>query len=111
MKVYDLNYEYYLMPSSWCEYDKLVYEREDAAKSEINLTDVERTILDNTNEDYEYITRDKDGDLWVHINEPYKSAGNYYDDEGDSCDMTAFNHLFEFVKAGECYKIEELLWN
>lgn len=83
-------------------------------KEKIELSEAERVILTNINTKYGWIVRDEDGELNIFEAKPFKT---------DECNgwnnieqtlyesLSAFNHLFEFVKWEdiEPYNIEELL--
>lgn len=79
----------------------------------ITLTEAERVILQNVDKAFKYIVRDKDGDIFLFDDEPYKinSYGNWICDDGFSYLLEPFNHLFQFIKweDTEPYKIAELL--
>lgn len=83
-------------------------------KKEVKLTETERTILENIDKDYKWITRDKDGTLYVFEFEPYRDTAYDSWDENDDGKMEKldiFNHLFQFItwEDKEPYNIEELL--
>lgn len=61
------------------------------------FTDDEKTILRNISNDYEYITRDSDGDLELHTEEPYKDSGIWYC-QGDTECFDIYNDIFKCIK-------------
>ena len=65
-------------------------------RKEIELRAAEGTILANLDYDFKYIARDEDGDLYVYTNKPSKFYNCWNGHDG--CDLSAFNHLFQFVK-------------
>ena len=82
-------------------------------KEKIILSKFERDILEWAyNECLEYITRDKDGNLYAHPSKPDKISGAW-----DCCDgvgdLTVFNKLFDFIEweDTEPRSIEKLLKN
>lgn len=79
-------------------------------KEPIKLSDAERVILENTDETFGYICRDRDGDLYIYAEKPIKRHSNW-DDGVKSNEFVCFNHLFQFIKFEdtEPYNIEELL--
>ena len=66
----------------------------------ITLTEDEKIILKNVNGKMKTISRDKDGYLMLHTE---LHVSDY--------DFFGYNHLFQFIKNGEEYEIEELLNN
>ena len=81
-------------------------------KEPIKLTEDEKAILKNIDKRYTYIARDKNKNLCVYSEKPFKKEyewgitlyGNY-------TGLKAFNHLFEFTtwEDEEPYLIEDLL--
>lgn len=83
---------------------KLLWERKEKPK----LTEVERTILENLDREYEWIVRGMYGDIWVYKCKPDK------DEFGWNCrdlEKLPFRNLFQFIKweDEEPYLIEDLL--
>ena len=75
------------------------------------ITKAERVILENLPKKYKWIARDKDDDLYIFENEPYKSKFYWYGKHTTYIDIFVFNHLFQFIKWEDdnAYKIEDLL--
>lgn len=76
------------------------------------LSDVEYALLKNINEQYKYITRDEDGNLYVHEIIPYKRLeATWRNSYGDSLCYKAYNHLFKLIEweEDEPYLIENLI--
>ena len=89
-------------------FKELLWERKEKPK----LTDDEKAILRNINENYVWIARDNDGMLFVFTGKPFKM--DYYwkcKDEDDEWCVYLFDHLFQFIKweDEEPYFIEDLL--
>lgn len=76
----------------------------------VELTDVERVILQNIDKRYKYIARDKDGETRFFINKPQKRVGDFWD-VGDEFIRIKFYNLFNFIKweDEEPYEITKLL--
>jgi len=74
----------------------------------ITLTPNERAILSELK--FEWIARDKDGDVDVYKNKPSKSF-SCWDDYNECGSLTALNHLFQFIKweDEEPYNVKQLL--
>jgi hypothetical protein len=79
-------------------------------KEPIKLSDAERIILENVDEEYKWIARDKNGYLKASKDKPEKECVTWERCHG-YVSMCAFNHLFQFIKweDTEPYNIEELL--
>lgn len=75
------------------------------------LTEGEKAILRNLPNEYKWIARDEDKDLYVFENEPYKSEFYWYDKNMTYIDTNIFRYLFQFIKWDDdnAYKIEDLL--
>lgn len=75
----------------------------------VELSDVERTILENVSENYGFIARDGIyAKLYVYVNRPTWNEWNEeFNGQGSSFNM--FKDLFKCIQSGECYKISELL--
>ena len=84
---------------------KVLWER----PSKPTLTDDEKVILRNIKKNYKYIARDREGELFVYREAPYKNIEGWYANKSKS--MEAFNHLFQFIKweDGLPYEIASLL--
>ncbi len=83
-------------------------------KELIELSDVERVILENIDKEYKWICRDDDEVLAVFSHQPSKMSdedGFWCRVEGTFDNLECFNHLFQFIKWSdtEPYNIEELL--
>ena len=67
------------------------------------LSNAERIILENINKKYQWISRDKYGDLYAHEDKPKKSR-TVWDNEyffwisEDYCKLSVFNRLFQFIQ-------------
>ena len=70
----------------------LIWER----KSEIS--EVERVILENLYRDWNYITRDESGELWLFENRPIKNDYSWDLLNGFCENFTLYKHLFRMVK-------------
>ena len=84
---------------------------ESEVEIEIELTEVERMILENLGEGYSYIARDRDGSLSVYFGKPSK-GGDKWNSRGFIFNsFRCFSHLFQFIKweDEEAYDIYELL--
>lgn len=82
-----------------------VWERE-----ELTLTEDERVILLNLPSNYEWIARDKNGELYLYQGKPEKSA-NAWENKRTCHRLDLFNHLFKMVKweDDEPWNTEDLL--
>ena len=79
------------------------------SKSQL-LTEDERVILRNLEDDYKWIVRDETGWLTIHEMYPYINIHHRWVSNGDSNFFDLFNHIFQFIKWGDKpYNIEELL--
>ena len=78
---------------------ELVWERQEIKLSDTELSDTERVILENLPNIYVNISKALSGILYI--------GG------GKNCNLSLsiYNHLFEFIKRGEKYLIEDLLNN
>lgn len=78
----------------------------------IKLTEDEKVILKNLPKRCKWITRDKDGNLFIYGNKPIKRESSWTSEIMFNwfC-MWIFNHLFQFIKwkDEEPYLIEDLL--
>lgn len=85
---------------------ELLWER----KEKPSLTEAEKVILRNLHQEFKYIARDENNDLYVYIEEPHKGP-NYWSGDGGFRDMYVFEHLFQSIKweDEEPYLISELL--
>ena len=84
---------------------------------EVELTDDEKIILKNKGEEYKYITRDKDGNLYIFRNNKPEWSDILHAwrprNDNECISFSEYNHLFTFVQwtDKEPYKIKELLRN
>lgn len=62
------------------------------------MTEFEKEFLNNIDKTFKWIARDKDGELNVYRNKPYKMR-EYGCWETDSrfCSLKCFSHLFHFI--------------
>lgn len=76
-----------------------------------HLTEDEKVILKNLPKDYDYITRDSYGRIWIHKGKPRKYPLIWDKIGNDYFILPIYNHLFQFIKweDEEPYSIEELL--
>lgn len=76
----------------------------------VELTEAERTILQNVDKKYKYIARDKNGNLYMYEDRPTRGISMWINSI-ISTHMRVFNHLFQFVQWEDTnpYNIEELL--
>lgn len=74
---------------------KVLWERKEKPK----LTKDEKAILRNLPKEYKYIARDEYETLCAYIEKPKKESMYWY--SADYLDLTAFKHLFQFVKWDE----------
>ena len=81
-------------------------------KESIKLNHDECVILKNIDEEYQWIARDKDNDLYLYPQKPEKKENSWRYGYDFTC-IEMFNHLFKFVKweDEEPYNIKELLDN
>lgn len=79
-------------------------------KEKITLSEAERIILENTEETFGWICRDRDGDLYIYAEKPIKRSSNWADGI-KSNEFVCFNHLFQFITWNDSkpYNIAELL--
>lgn len=71
---------------------------EEYKESPVRLTRLEYGILDHilNNTEYSYITRERDGSLFIYKDKPVKTT--YYWNCSDVNDFKYFNDLFPFIK-------------
>lgn len=71
----------------------------------------ELTILSNIDAKFEWLTRDKNGTLTAHSQEPCKDTNCGYWNSIDFAELEPFNHLFQYIKWGdkEARKIKDLI--
>ena len=67
----------------------LIWENKD-------LADVEISILKSINAKFKYITRDKNGELFIFEREPYKCPIEWA--QRDAIDFEPFRHMFAMIK-------------
>lgn len=83
----------------------LMWERVD----KITLEPFEKELLKKLT-DFQYITRDNNGDLEVYTTEPSKNINHEYWISGNRHDMLSVcNHMFQTIKPMTCYKISDLI--
>jgi hypothetical protein len=70
----------------------------------MELTEIEKTILQNTNKQYKYIARCYGGELVLLEKEPKHLRERHWISFGESCEFNAFKHLFKDIKNCEFYK-------
>ena len=87
----------------------------------VELTEVERTILENVDKKYKYIARDENSELRIHELKPEKtevkkyteinSVKDFWINKSSAEPFKMFSHLFQFVQweDEQAYSIEELL--
>ena len=68
----------------------LVWERKP------ELSEVERVILENVDKKLKYITRDKNGELFIFEGKPYKCPNEWA--QNYAIEFEAFRHMFKMVK-------------
>lgn len=74
------------------------------------LINAEHTIFENIDPKFHYVARNKNGDLFIYMRNPYKDEDKW--STGASFkSLSAFNHLFPFIKweDEEPWNIKELL--
>ena len=87
---------------------ELLWERKELP----TLTEDEKTILRNVDEEFRYIARDTDNELWLYSEKPVKVDGIYgYWTSFHEKRNLPFDKLFQFIKweDEEPYDIKELL--
>ena len=84
---------------------ELLWER----KEPIKLTEDEKVILRNIDEEFKYIARDNNGLLYIYKNKPDKTYDLCWGNGRGTC--FGFKHLFQFIQwtDDEPYLIEDLL--
>lgn len=79
----------------------------------IKLTEDEKVILRNIDKKYKWFARDADGGLYVYCEKPIKIITKWASSDafGFPYELTAFSHLFQFIKWEDKYPylIEDLL--
>ena len=83
-------------------------------KRMLSISNEEKIILKNLKIDWKYIARDNSGSrsLFLYGERPEfdLERQNYYlVGEGCWLPLSAYNHLFTFIKPGECYKIIDII--
>lgn len=96
MRVYEAKWLMGLNSIMECDNLNLVYTRRNG------LVDLERMVLEEIEDKYKYIARDKDDSLYVYNQEPFKTEGIWEIEEYEMGvsrmgDLTIFNHLFPMV--------------
>ena len=56
----------------------------------------ERIVLQMLDKKLKYLSRDKDGTLCAHETKPQKHETSW--DSDDYCELSAFNHHFQFIQ-------------
>lgn len=74
------------------------------------MTEQEKVVLQSIDSEFKYIARDKNGFLYLYVDEPTKQEKSWYP-ETDYSDLCAFNHLFKNIswEDEEPTLIEDLL--
>ena len=80
-----------------------IYEFEDVdltIQKEYQFTEDEKTILRNIDKKWKWIARDKNTNLWLFENSPYKNNDNHCwcCGMGGYCYLKMFNHLFQSIQ-------------
>ena len=96
---------YQLINKGWIN-APVIWERKEVPL----LSEAEYHILKNAKQEWKWIARDMDDNLFLYGNKPGKSYGYWIAERGD-IDLTVYNHLFPFVKweDDEPLEIAELL--
>lgn len=68
------------------------------------FTPNELTLMKLIDEEYTWIARDKDNDLFAHEEEP-SLGSNFFSGGGNSIELNCFSHVFTTIKPGEKYEI------
>lgn len=82
--------------SSWCLGSKTneglicVWEKTD-------ITEVEKTMLENIKKRYQYIARDLEGSLWLYESKPYKNADELCWKSDSWCCVIPFDNILEMI--------------
>ena len=97
--VNDLHYIWWANEYDVCEGIRKFLSAE-SKKKKPTLTEDERVILKNINRNFTHIYR---------LNNRLQVADGEENYNNTMLDITAFGHLFQFIKNGEEYPIEELL--
>lgn len=83
---------------SWCfgstreHLLQLVWERK-----EFEVSEDEKAILRSLKNTFEYIARDKYGDLFVHEHKATKEETDQWDNKGEVGSLVVYSHLFEYI--------------
>ena len=99
------NEAYQLVVREWIDVP-VIWERKEVPL----LSEAEYHILKNAKQEWQWVARDMDDDLFLYRNKPGKSNAYWIDERGD-IDLTVYNHLFPFVKEedDEPWEIAKLL--
>lgn len=83
---------------------------EEEYQEPITLTEDEKAILRNLDKGWKWIARDKNGELYVYTDKPYKDEW-IWKTGGEGSNLGIFKHLFKLIKwkDEEPYNIDELL--
>ena len=77
----------------------------------ITISADEKVILRNLPEDFKYIARDSDADIFIYKTKPTKDEYGWIDEALSAVSFNLYAHLFQFIEweDDEPYSIEELL--
>ena len=64
----------------------------------LEISEVERVILENLYRDSNYITRDESGELWLFENKPIKKDYSWDLPNGFGENFNLYKHLFKMIK-------------
>lgn len=67
------------------------------------FTEDEKVILGNLSENFKFIARDDDGNIWIYEKKPHKNISNpssdkVWQDGGNFNDFIFYNHLFQCIQ-------------
>lgn len=79
---------------------KIIWER-----PKVKLSEVEKLILENRPEGYEYIARDNNNTLFLHLRAPEKCDGIWYSEDY----IEVYSHLFQMITSSNYIYIPDLL--
>lgn len=79
---------------------KVIWER-----SKVKLSEVEKLILENRPKGYDYIARDDNNGLFLHLNAPDKNNGVWYSEDY----IEIYSHLFKMVTSSNFIYVPDLL--
>ena len=86
-----------------------IWERKEKEQTPL-LSEAESYILKNAKQEWKWIARDIDDNLFLYRNKPGKSNA-YWNNARGNIYLTVYNHLFPFVKwkDDEAWEIAKLL--